>query len=656
MMIQPARQIFWRFLLFSTLLFVLLAGWNLIDLGGRLNVDIPSRPSWVAVLSSLGLFAGLLILGLIISFSNRQNAVWELLEIPHRLPRTAGLVLSLTGLIGFSVVTWLGGFQKLFGGEEWVRIFIFWMFSLTGMWGIKSFRQGTNWMTALITIILLQSTLHLLISYWSLVTSYPFAMGWSETSRYYFPSLFLSETIYGQKYPLPILHPTLHLLLTPPYLIHAPLWAHRLWQVAIRYILIAAVVPVMVKRVSIQEKAYRWLIALWIFLYLFMIPIYFHLTIPTILILFGFTLHDDRRNWFVILLASAWCGWSRVNWYPVSALIATVLYVLETPIKGKNTWQYLWKPALWGIVGTLTAFTFQKFYIVISGVENSNYFYTSIASDLLWYRLFPNATYPPGMILAAFMASLALFIVLYLAIQGNKGAFHPVRIFLLIASLIVLFVGGLLVSLKIGGGADLHNMDAYFVMLLISALHLTFARYERDDNLSVRPIQLQWWLVIALLIEPVWANIQSNIKFVTYDSQRTDSVLADIQAQVDQVNAKGGEILFITQRHLVSMDMVHGVTLIPEYEREDLMEMAMGNNTEYLNKFQSDIENQHFAMIVVNPLRYFVMTNRRSFAEENNAWVINVAKVILCNYQAKKVFPTDDIALYVPQTGERHCP
>jgi len=481
-------------------------------------------------------------------------------------------------------------------------------------------------------------------------------MGWSETSRYYFPSLFLSELVYGQKYPLPILHPTLHLLLAPPYLFHAPLWAHRFWQVAIRYLLIAAVVPVLMRRVSIQQHANRWLIALWIFLYLFMIPIYFHLTIPIMLVLWGFAHHNDRRNWFVILFASAWCGWSRVNWYPMPALIAAVLYLLETPFKGKTSFQYLWKPAVWCVFGVLTAFVFQRLYIAISGVENSNYFYTSVASDLLWYRLFPNATYPPGMIMAAVAASLALYIVLYRVIHGNKRMFHPLRIFLLTATLLALFIGGLLVSLKIGGGADLHNMDAYFVMLLIIALQLAFARYASDDGLSAQPLPLQWWLVIALLIEPVWANIQSNVNIVTYDSQRATKALADIQAQVDQVDAQGGEILFITQRHLVSMGMVHGVKLIPEYEREDLMEMAMGNNVEYLDQFQGDVEHQRFAMIVVNPLRDFTMTSRRSFAEENNAWVINVAKVILCNYQAETVFPTDDIALYVPQTGQRLCP
>jgi len=86
------------------------------------------------------------------------------------------------------------------------------------------------------------------------------------------------------------------------------------------------------------------------------------------------------------------------------------------------------------------------------------------------------------------------------------------------------------------------------------------------------------------------------------------------------------------------------------------MEMAMSDNETYLGQFRRDIENQRFALIVVDPLRFLRFFDRRSFAEENNAWVTRVAKHILCNYREEAVFPEDDIALYVPQTGERKCP
>lgn len=659
-MIQPARPVFWRFILFVTFLFVVLAGWNLIRIAGKLNVDILARPSWVTPLAGLGIFAVIVLSGFIASFSGSREKLWKFLELSSlldRLPTAIGAIIALMGVAGFSILSALDGFQKILGGEDWSRIFVFWLFSLLGMWGVKIHRKSLPWLTALVGMMLSQGVLHLLLAYWSQVTSYPFSMGWSETSRFYFPSLFLSERIYGSQYPLPILHPTLHLLLTPPYLFDAPLWAHRFWQVAIRYLLLAAVVPAMMKRAVVRDGGARLLVALWIFLYLFMLPLYYHLTIPLILVLLGFSPHNDRRNWFVILLASAWCGWSRINWYPVPAMIAAVLYVLETPMRGKTLWSYLWKPALWGAAGVLTAFVFQRFYVAISGVADVRYFYTSVGSFLLWYRMFPNATYSPGLLLAAILTSLPVWIVLYLAVQSQKRAIHPLRLGLLAAALAALFAGGLLVSLKIGGGADLHNMDAYFVLLLVVASSLVFGRHHREDDAPPQPMSLHWLVALALCIPLLLPQIQTDVVLARgFDKSRTQSVLDALQERVDQVNAEGGEVLFITQRHLISMGMLNNVTLIPEYEREDLMEMAMADNVAYLLKFRSEIEDQRFALIVVDPLNPVIMSSERSFAEENNVWVRRVARVILCNYREEAVFPADGIALYVPQSGERECP
>jgi len=104
------------------------------------------------------------------------------------------------------------------------------------------------------------------------------------------------------------------------------------------------------------------------------------------------------------------------------------------------------------------------------------------------------------------------------------------------------------------------------------------------------------------------------------------------------------------------MHMLNNVTLIPEYEREDLMEIAMSDNVPYLEKFRDDMENQRFALIVVDPLNYNVLSKNRSFAEENNVWVLRIMKSILCNYKEAAIFPADEIALYVPQQGARQCP
>ncbi|HEX5808566.1 MAG TPA: hypothetical protein VFY25_07860, partial [Anaerolineales bacterium] len=398
------------------------------------------------------------------------------------------------------------------------------------------------------------------------------------------------------------------------------------------------------------------MVGLWIFLFLFMGPVYFHLTIPVIIVLLGFSAQNERRTWIAVLLASAWCGWSRVNWYPMPGIIAAVLYFMEVPYRGKNLFAYLLKPALWFIAGTLTAFLAQRIYIALSGIPDANVFYTSFTSDLLWYRLWPNSSFSMGILPGAVWVSLPVWVAIYISLRSHKADWHPVRLVMIFGALLAVFLGGVVVSLKIGGGANLHNMDAYFILLLIVAAHLLFARYRSENGGAGQATPLHWLLVLALLYHPVTTFLQFGIGFRPHDPSTTQNVLASLQRRVDEVNAQGGEILFITQRHLISMHMLQDVPLVPEYEREDLMEVAMADNLQYLGKFRQDIQEQRFALIVVDPLSNKTLARRRAFAEENNVWVTQVARYILCNYREEEVFAADEIALYVPQVGTRQCP
>jgi hypothetical protein len=246
---------------------------------------------------------------------------------------------------------------------------------------------------------------------------------------------------------------------------------------------------------------------------------------------------------------------------------------------------------------------------------------------------------------------------MYMVIRSRSKDWHPLRLSLIFAALFVLFLGGLVVSLKIGGGANLHNMDAYFSLLLIVFAYLVFARYQPENGEAAQPVPLHWLLIVALMVMPAWSYLQFNVGFRgAGDTARTQEVLAKLQARLEQVNAQEGEILFITQRHLISMHMLNGVNLVPEYEREDLMEIAMANDLAHIQSFREDMEEQRFALIIVDPLNYNVLSRQRSFAEENNVWVTRIMKHILCNYREEIAFPADEIALYVPQEGERQCP
>ena len=657
--VQPSRPAFWRLIFIISAILVFLSVRDVLERATALGVDFSSSRSWTGLVAALILLGLFLLLLLVFTWSRYRDQIFtsaEFLErVPARFDWIGALFLSLA-LVGFTILFMIPVVSQRFGAMGWLRFLFFWSFSLLGMWGFKMFRREVPWFVALIAVVLSQATLHLLLLYWSRVTDYPFAMGWSETSRYYHPSFFFSELVYGERYHWPIQNPSLHLLLSPPYLFDAPLWFHRVWQVALRYIFVAAMVPALLKRLSIQENGARWLIGLWMFLFLFMGPVYFHLSIPVILVLLGFSRHDDRRTWLVVILASMWCGWSRVNWYPMPGIIAAILYLLEVPFNGKSLWRYLLKPALWFVVGTLVAFLSQRLYIALSGVTDNGLFYTSFISNLLWYRLWPNSSFSFGILPGIVWTSLPLWVTIYILLRSRKQDWHPLRLILILFAILVICGGGIIVSLKIGGGANLHNMDAYFILLLIFTAYLVFARYRTEQGELARPVRLHWLLVLALLYSPVTTYLQFGVGFKTYDPDQTQEVLATLQERVDEVNAQDGEILFITQRHLISMGMLDGVQVIPEYEREDLMEMAMSNNEPYLAQFRRDMEDQRFALIIVDPLNYNLLSRNRSFSEENNAWVRRVMKHILCNYREDTAFPADEIALYVPQEGQRQCP
>ncbi len=433
-MIQPRPITFWRFILgviFFLCLFTYLDFYNITQ---QFSIVLVTSGTWIGLFGLLTLFTIFVLGMLVIAFTDRGRRLVDSLESfisKNEVHKLLGGSLLAIGLAGFALFTSIPYFVKVFGGQPAVRYLLFVLFGLIGTFGIRFLWKNIPWMTAFLSMILFQSLIQLFLVFSTAVTAYPFAMGWSETSRYYFPSLFLSRLVYGQEVPWPVLHPTLHLLLAPPYLFDASLWFHRLWQVALRFLLIGLVVPPLLGRLSISNRLLRWIVGLWMFLFLFMGPLYFHLAVPVIIVLAGFSLRNERRTWAALVLASVWCGWSRVNWYPVPGMIAAVLYLVEQPVNGKSLWRYLSRPFLWLVLGTVVAFLSQRIYIQLSGLDPES-FYTSLSSDLLWYRLLPNATYFLGLVPAALLASLPMWLVMYLVIRANRlEQWNSVRLLLI---------------------------------------------------------------------------------------------------------------------------------------------------------------------------------------------------------------------------------
>ncbi|MBL8101540.1 MAG: hypothetical protein JNM02_03340 [Anaerolineales bacterium] len=395
----------------------------------------------------------------------------------------------------------------------------------------------------------------------------------------------------------------------------------------------------------------RYLAVAWAFLYFLQGAVYYHLQVCVILVLAGVSVKNPGRSLLFMSLASIWAGISRVNWFPVPAMLGIAVYVLETQIAGKG-WRYWIHPFLMGVIGLGTALAAQFIYIEISGNADARAFGSSFTSDLLWNRLFPNSTFSLGILPGILIVSAPLGIALYQMLNGRLAKLHPLRSLVLLALVLVLFFGGLVVSTKIGGGGDLHNMDAFLVMLALIATSFFAGRVVGDDEPSPSWGNVQWG--VAALLVPLGFALPQIGFFNSYNHIKAEKDIQRLQQVISQAVDSGGEVLFITERQLLTFGELKNIPLIPEYEQVELMEMAMSGNREYLEQYYSDLDNRRFALIIAEEQKYNPRNNG-SFVEEDNAWVRYIGAPLLCAYKPAENLLSNNIQIFVPRPGRPVC-
>ena len=607
------------------------------------------RSKWVGLLGIFALTAGM---GVWLAFSSSLERVVNLLNNFEKQPISGSRFISGIVLIvsGFAFV-WLVRLY-VFGNTLPQIMPILWVFMLASLLqivGLNLIYKSLQWHIAFLIVFLVQGMIYQTYGIFSITSADPFSMGYSEAGRHYYASLFFSESLYGMKLPLPFLHPSRYLLLSIPFLMDGlPLWSHRLWQAFLWFGLTLTASFLIVNRFKLG-KWMTLLITVWMYLYFLQGAVYYHLQICTILIFIGVSVKHFWRSLIFIVLASLWAGISRVNWFPVPAMLAITIYILETPINHKG-WKYWSIPFTWGVSGLAFAVIAQFIYIQLSGNADVSSFGASFTSDLLWNRLLPNETFAMGILPGIVLVSLPLWFGMYQMIRGKLNHLHPFRWLALLGMLLVLFVGGAIVSAKIGGGGDLHNMDAYLVMLALLTMFF-WANQVSPENEA----KLQWgkpsWNVIAFaLLIPLGFAIR-NIGF--YPSFDKGSAEKDIQLLQEALQS-GGEILFITERQLITFDYLNGMTLVPEYEQSELMEMAMSQNRLYLEKYYADLYNRRFALIVAEDQK-FTQQKEGAFVEENVAWVRFIGAPLLCNYKPILTLTSNNVQIFEPRPKHVEC-
>jgi hypothetical protein len=269
---------------------------------------------------------------------------------------------------------------------------------------------------------------------------------------------------------------------------------------------------------------------------------------------------------------------------------------------------------------------------------------------------------------------------MYLAI-ANRWKLNLLQTLSVTLPLLAFLVVGLIVSVKIGGGGDLHNLDMFIIGLVFAAaIAWRNGGYEwiRDGR------SMPAWVagsLIAMLLLPAWQplrtmrplSVDADPKLVvtladilpndplpdplpdTIPSDKdTQQALQKIRNAVQSASSSG-EILFMDQRQLLTFGYIEKVPLVPEYDKKLLIDTAMSEDAAYFESFYKDLAAQRFSLIVTSPINRRLDKEEGHFAEENNAWVKWVTRPLLCYYQPLDTLKKVDVELLVPQTNPVNC-
>lgn len=550
-----------------------------------------------------------------------------------------------------------------------------------------------KWSGLLAALLLTSTTFSIAFAFIN-VNSYPFSIGWSEGNRMWDYSLLFGRGLYDYPVGENIRSPTdvgRQLVGGLPFIFPGvTIVAERLWVGAttfIPYLLLGFAAF----RSEIKNKKLWFLLAFFAFIFLKQGPIH----PPLVLSAFVVVLLWRRPLWLAVPLVFG-TGYltevSRFTWLFAPAIWIVMLEFSGAPLKNghlqKATW---WRAAALGISGAVggyfgdTLVNWLKAIFTSGGTATlTNVGAVSVSSlsssvsahPLFWYRLFPNATYGQGILLALLVAVFPTIALLVYLLATKRCVLNHWQKAAIVLPLLAFLVVGLIVSTKAGGGGDLHNMDMFLIGIFFAAV-IAWENGGRQwlGKIEASPVWVKGILVLLLVIPGIkplsalrsfqfaqdlpWLVTLTDVsdaKFLEMlpPQDEVDKILQTIRREVENRKAQG-EVLFMDQRQLLTFGYIEDVPLVPEYEKKVLMNEALGANAGYFALFYEDLAARRFSLIVSEPLRAPVKDSSYQFGEENNAWVEWVVEPVLCYYEEIETFRSVQIQLLVPKQGDVDC-
>ena len=515
--------------------------------------------------------------------------------------------------------------------------------------------------STLMLCFITSATLLIVAKEYRFVRSHPFSLYWSEGNRLWDYSTFWDSQRYN--YPpsqeiYSLTGPGRRSLWGLPFLIPGvPIWGVRLWSsivFTVPYVLLGCV---LFKKSENNKKVWG-LLGLWTLLFLTQGPIY------TPLVLSGILVAGTRKQplWIAIplvILAGYYAQWTRYTWMFAPAMWAGMWTLGRGTVNNNKTvskvvWAQSILLVLAGILGgyLIPYFLNAKNTSVVS-IEGASQVITK--QPLIWSRLCPNPTYPPGILIGLLLAVGPLLILLITMLVTKRWLINIWQGLALGGGLLAFLVVGLIVSVKMGGGSNLHNMD----MFLIGVLFTAAIAWEKGGAEWLNKLDFSSWhgiVLLAVVAIPAYFSLLEIKPLDLPDRQTTQATLQRIQKEVS-LAAEEGEVLFMDQRQLMTFDYVEQVPLIVEYEKKVVMNKAKSADEEYFAKFYQDLAEHRFALIINEPLKTrYKEEGEYNFAAENNAWVYWIAEPMLCYYEKLVTFEEFRVELLVPREGKGNCP
>ncbi|MBT3670475.1 MAG: hypothetical protein HOA61_01935 [Bacteroidetes bacterium] len=495
------------------------------------------------------------------------------------------------------------------------------------------------------------------------VVDYPFSLTYSEGNRLWDYSIIFGSDRYvtndtnniyayidwGRSYlwGLPFLFPNIGI------------WGVRLWDAFVKtapYFLLGILLG------SYQKKKIGTfgvlVFATWTFLFLRQGPIYSPLIISAILTIIAVRNKNLVLSILLVIIASYYASITRFNWSYAPGLWAGMLSLthIVNPSFKKEEWKKLLRPIALGISGYFGGqFLSPLLRWISSGGEsvgNIPLIHNAVTEGafkqiFLFERWWPNPTYGPGIVFGLFIALSPAVLLMIWIIYSKNWKLNWIQKSGILGTVLVFLIVGLIASIKIGGGGDLHNMDMLIITILFliaEVWNTVWGNLYKNESNGV----ILYNLSILLLIVPIFWALRGGepLRNLLSDTEG-DIVLAIIQNEVDRVQNNGGHVLFMDQRQLITFDYIHEIVLFDEYEKKLVIDKAFDEDLAYFQDFNNDLESHKFDLIVSEKL-YTGLKSGSIFSEENNYWAIWVARPITEHYCPLVIFDNINLQLMIP--------